>query len=167
MDWFVKAFLKASLVWLALGVTLGLAMAAHPAAVLYRPAHLHMTLLGFVTMMIYGVAYHVIPRFTGFALHSRRLAGWHWWISNVGLVLMVAGFLARPHLGATATPVLAAGGALSALGAYAFAYGLWRTMDGPAELRRAATRAATSTGPRLPLASAAGAPAAPVASRAR
>ena len=30
MDWVVKAFLKASLAWLAAGVSLGLAMAIHP-----------------------------------------------------------------------------------------------------------------------------------------
>ena len=30
MIWFAKAFLKASLTWLALGVTLGVAMAVHP-----------------------------------------------------------------------------------------------------------------------------------------
>jgi cbb3-type cytochrome oxidase subunit 1 len=140
MEWFVKAFVRASLAWLALGVTLGVAMATHPAWTVYRPAHLHMTLLGFVTMMIYGVAYHVIPRFTGHPLHSRRLAAWHWWASNAGLALMVGGFLLRPSVGASATPVLAAGGLLSALGAYAFAYGTWRTIDGPVGLRRAPAR---------------------------
>ena len=65
MDWFAKAFIKAALVWLGLGVTLGVVMAVSPAAAVYRTAHLHMNLLGFVSMMIYGVAYHVIPRFTG------------------------------------------------------------------------------------------------------
>ena len=153
MDWFVKAFVKASLAWLALGVTLGVAMAAYPAWTVYRPAHLHMTLLGFVTMMIYGVAYHVIPRFSGFALHSRRLAGWHWWASNAGLALMVAGFATRPHAAALGAPLLVAGGTLSALGAYAFAYGVWRTMDGPAALRRAAARAQASPGTPLPVSS--------------
>ena len=152
MDWFVKAFVKASLAWLAAGVTLGVAMAAVPAWVVYRPAHMHMNLLGFVAMMIYGVAYHVMPRFSGHALHSRRLAGWHWWASNAGLLLMVVGFAARVHAGAAAGPVLALGGTLSALGAYAFAYGLWRTVDGPAAMRRAAARAQESRGPRLPLA---------------
>ena len=146
MEWFVKAFLKASLAWLGLGVTLGVAMAAHPAWAVYRPAHMHMTLLGFVTMMIYGVAYHVLPRFTGHPLHSRRLAGWHWWAANVGLALMVAGFALRPSVGAAATPVLAAGGALSALGAYAFAYGIWRTIDG------AAARVPAPRGTPLPMA---------------
>ena len=132
MDWFVKAFIKASVTWLALGVTLGLAIAVHPLWVIYRPAHLHMLLLGFVAMMIYGVAYHVMPRFVGFPLHSRRAAGWHWWMSNVGLLLMVAGFVVRARSGAVVTVLLSAGGILAALGAYTFAYVLWRTLDGPA-----------------------------------
>ena len=130
MEWFVKAFVKASLAWLTLGVTLGVCMAAHPVWTVYRMAHVHMVLLGFVTMMIYGVAYHVIPRFTGSPLHSRRAAGWHWWASNVGLALMAVGFALRAHAVPAATPVLAVGGSLSALGAYVFAYLLWRTMDG-------------------------------------
>src|SRR6266508_2985065 len=113
MDWFVRAFIKASLAWLGLGVTLGVAMAAHPAWLIYRPAHLHMNLLGFVTMMIFGVAYHVLPRFSGHPLHSRRLAGLHWGIANLGLAIMVAGFVLAPQSGVRAIPLLAAGGTLS------------------------------------------------------
>lgn len=30
MDWFVRRFIKAALVWFGLGVTLGVAMAVHP-----------------------------------------------------------------------------------------------------------------------------------------
>ena len=95
MDWFVRAFLKAGLAWLVLGVTLGVAMAVEPTWAVYRTAHMHMNFLGFVTMTIYGVAYHVIPRFSGSPLKYRQLAGWHWWISNTGLALMVAGFVLR------------------------------------------------------------------------
>ncbi len=142
MTWFAKAFLKSSLAWLALGVTLGVAMAAHPAWTVYRLAHVHMLLLGFVTMMIYGVAYHVIPHFVGFRLHRPRLAGAHWWIANGGLLLMVAGFVARVRWTAVATVVLATGGTLSALGAYLFVYVIWRTIDGPDQLRAASERAA-------------------------
>lgn len=147
MDWFVRAFLKASVTWLALGVTLGVAMAAHPMWTVYRPAHMHMNLLGFVTMMIYGVAYHVIPRFSGAPLHDRRLAGAHWWIANVGLVLMVVGFVMRvggAEMLGLATPVLAVGGVLSALGAYAFAWNIWRTLGAAAAAaKRAAQPRAT------------------------
>src|SRR3546814_16918520 len=88
MEWFVKRFMKASVTWLALGVTLGVAMAVHPPWTVLRPVHLHMTLVGFVAMMIFGDAYHVVTRFAGFPLPSRRLAGLPWWIAPVGLGLL-------------------------------------------------------------------------------
>lgn len=130
MDWFARAFIKAGLVWLGLGVTLGVNMAAHPQWIVYRPAHVHMNMLGFVTMMIYGVAYHVIPRFTGHPLHGRRIAGIHWWMSNVGLLGMVLGFILLPHTGRPGRLILVAGGILSAAGAYLFIYNIWRTIGG-------------------------------------
>lgn len=133
MDWFSRRFVKSSMAWLTAGVTLGVAMAANPAWSVYRLAHLHMTLLGFVAMMIFGVGYHVLPRFTGHPLWSPRLAGYHWWIANAGLALMVIGFILRvwPRTVGASTGVLAVGGALSAAGAYAFAFNIWRTVDGP------------------------------------
>jgi cytochrome c oxidase cbb3-type subunit 1 len=135
MDWFVKAFLKASLVWLAAGVSLGLAMAVHPAWAVYRAAHLHMNLLGFVAMMIFGVAYHVIPRFTGHPLHSRQLANLQWWLANVGLATFVVGLIGLPNaMFATRARVLVGtGGLLSAAAAYLFVYNIWRTIDGTAK----------------------------------
>lgn len=131
MEWFVKAFLKASIAWLGMGVTLGVAMAVDPQLIVYRPAHVHMNLLGFVTMMIYGVAYHVIPRFTGHQLHSKRVAGAQWWLANAGLLLMVIGFCLAPHGIAAAPLVLGAGGVTAAVSAYCFVYNIWLTIDGP------------------------------------
>ena len=151
MEWFVKAFLKASLAWLALGVTFGVAMAAYPPWTIYRLAHVHMVLLGFVTMMIYGVAYHVIPRFSGNPLHSRRIAAWHWWRSNAGLALMAAGFVVRAHDPSVGTPLLATGGTLSALGAYTFVVVVWRTIDGTRPQRDAERRVMAQVA-RLPIA---------------
>ena len=141
MDWFVKAFLKASLAWLAAGVSLGLAMAVHPAWAVYRTAHLHMNLLGFVSMMIFGVAYHVIPRFTGHPLHNRRLAAVQWWLANAGLALFVLGLALLPNTmySTPARIIVAAGGLLSGAAAYVFVYNVWRTIDGPAS-RRAGAR---------------------------
>jgi cbb3-type cytochrome oxidase subunit 1 len=83
-------------------------------------------------MMIFGVAYHVVPRFTGHALYSRRLAGAHWWMANVGLLFMACGFIATPYASRAAGLCVAIGGTLSACGAYAFIMNLWRTIDGPA-----------------------------------
>jgi cbb3-type cytochrome oxidase subunit 1 len=139
MDWFVKAFIRASLAWFAAGVSLGLAMTVHPAWAVYRTAHLHMNLLGFVSMMIFGVAYHVIPRFSGNPLQSPRLAVAHWWLANVGLATFVVGLVLLPTT-MFATParvVVATGGLLSTAGAYTFVYNLWRT-TGPRRKREAA-----------------------------
>jgi cbb3-type cytochrome oxidase subunit 1 len=138
VDWFVKRFLQSALVWLGLGVSAGVAMAVHPQWIIYRPAHEHMNLLGFVTMMIFGVGYHVVPRFFGHPLRYRSLAAMHWWLSNVGLLLMVVGFILAPHIGTRSIPVLGTGGVLSALGAFAFIVNIWRTIDGPGALSRVA-----------------------------
>lgn len=134
MERYVSRFLRASLVWLVLGTALGAAMAVQPRWAVYRPAHLHALLLGFVMMMIAGVGYHVVPRISMAALHAPRVARAHVWIANAGLVLLVAGFLSRPHHVPWALPVLALGGMLSAVGAWLFAWNLWRTLDGAVPL---------------------------------
>jgi len=135
MDSFAKVFIRASLVWLVLGITLGLAIAVHPAWVVYRPAHAHMSLLGFVVMMIFGIGYQMLPRLFGHPIHSRKLAAAHAWLANGGLVVLVVGFFFAPHVGARSVPITAAGGVLWAVGAYGFGYNLWRTF-GLAERRR-------------------------------
>ncbi len=151
MDWFVRAFLRASMVWLALGVTLGVAMTVSPALVIYRAAHMHMLLLGFVAMMIFGVGYHVIPRFVGRPLRSRAAAAGHWWAANAGLALMVAGFFLRPSGLWPAQLLLISGGGLAAVGAYAFALNVWLTLGAMNARKEAGARQARTLP--LPLAS--------------
>ncbi|MCC6241447.1 MAG: hypothetical protein IT353_01345 [Gemmatimonadaceae bacterium] len=151
MDWFAQRFLKSALVSLGLGVLMGMWMALTPSAIIYRPAHVHLNLLGFVSMVIFGVAYHVIPRFTGHPLHNPRVAGVHWYVANVGLVILIVGFGLVPHAATVARYALGIGATISGIGAFLFIYNLWRTIDGP---RRLVPRAAvTSALPRvLPIA---------------
>jgi cbb3-type cytochrome oxidase subunit 1 len=144
MDWFAKVFIRASLLWFIAGITLGLAMSMHPAWVMYRPAHAHMNLVGFVVMMIFGVGYQMLPRFFGHPIHSRRLAVAHIWLANAGLALLVTGFILSPHIGADAVPVTASGGILWALGAYGFVYNMWRTFDAAERRRRLNAKGAAS-----------------------
>ncbi len=128
MERSVVLFLKASLIWLAAGVTLGLGMAVHPPLLVYRSAHIHFLVLGFVTGMIFGVGYHVFPRFAGRPLHHPGLVMPHWWMANLGLAAMAVGFALRAR-GVPAGPtVLGAGGTSAALGAYLFIYNVWRTL---------------------------------------
>ena len=104
-------------------------MAMAPSLAAYRTAHLHMLLLGFVTMMIAGVAYHVFPRFAATPLHSAAMARVHFVVANAGLLFMVTGFVVRVHRYDLGVLLLAAGGTLSAVGAYLLAFNLWRTLD--------------------------------------
>ena len=129
METFVRGFVRASLVWFGIGVLIGISMAFVPAqALAYRTAHIHANLLGFVSMMIYGVAYHVMPRFSGNPLYSRRLAALHFWVANLGLALLVAGWGARSWAVGPATVSLRTGAALSAVGAALFILNIWRTL---------------------------------------
>ena len=129
MDWFVRAFLKGSLVWFSLAVLLALAMALVPMLTMYRTAHLHIALLGFVTQMIYGVALHVIPRFFGQPLVYRRMAEVQFWTSQVGLTALAAGFALRIQGVTGSSALVATGGLLSAIGAACFVINIWRTID--------------------------------------
>jgi cbb3-type cytochrome oxidase subunit 1 len=129
MDWFVKAFIRASLAWFALGILAGIAMAAYPPWVVYRPAHAHMNVVGFLTMMVFGVGYQLLPRLFGHPLFSRRLAVAHWWLANTGLGGMVTGFVLQPHLGRMGSTIVAIGGVLFSTGALGFVWNMWRTFS--------------------------------------
>jgi hypothetical protein len=128
METFVRGFIRAALVWLGIGVLMGLAMSVWPQVALgWRPAHMHANLLGFVSMMIFGVAYHVLPRFFARPLHAPRLALAHLWVANVGLALMVVGFVLRLSYWTAGSAALVTGAVASAAGAFFFIYNGWRT----------------------------------------
>ena len=50
------------------------------------PSHAHILLIGFVSMMIFGVGYHLLPVFAGTDLFSLRLAEIQFWLQNIGLI---------------------------------------------------------------------------------
>jgi cbb3-type cytochrome oxidase subunit 1 len=143
----VVLFLKSSLVWLVTGVTLGVCMAVHPPLLAWRAAHIHALVLGFVTGMIFGVGYHVFPRFAGRPLRHPRLAMPHWWLANGGVAVMACGFILRAEGVAWSPTLLGLGGSAAALGAYLFAYNVWRTLDAAAPV----PSAPSPRGPALPL----------------
>ena len=139
MEAFVRGFIRSSLVWLGIGASLGLWMILDPGVIAYRPAHMHANLLGFVSMMIFGVAYHVIPRFTGTPLASRRAAILHLGFANLGLALMVAGFMLRLSNAELGRILLQAGGVTSTAGIVLFITNIWRTLSvkaSPSGMRR-------------------------------
>lgn len=144
MDWFIKAFIRASLLWFAGGIVLGVVIAMYPPWVIYRPAHAHMNVVGFLTMLVFGVGYQLLPRLFGHPLHSRRLAIAHLYLANTGLAGLVLGFLVRPHALAVGGWVIAAGGVLFALGALLWVINLWKTFDAADARQRARDAAGRS-----------------------
>mgnify|MGYP005846629855 CR=1 FL=1 len=128
-----RCFILASLVYFLLGSLTGLLLAAEPVrSWLYglggnpRGMHAHLNLVGFMGMMIFGVGYHILPRFHGRPLYSETLASLHFWLSNLGLVGMSAAFAAAPL--AFLLPFFAAILLLSIL---IFIFNLWRTVALP------------------------------------
>ena len=95
-------FIRCAMIYFVLALLLGLHMSVTGPVYPSRPVHVHFNLLGWMSMMIYGVAYHILPRFSGRALWSDALATGHIWLANIGLVGMAAGWMIRTSGGGTA-----------------------------------------------------------------
>jgi len=86
------AFIRAAMVYFVLAMLLGIHMSRTGAAYPSMPIHVHFNLLGWMSMMIYGVAYHILPRFSGQPLWSEKLSKWHFYLANIGLIGMTFGW---------------------------------------------------------------------------
>lgn len=89
MDKFVKNFIGVSIFYLILSSVLGVLILAYPQLITLKFVHSHLNMLGWVSMMIYGVGYHILPRFVGKKLKSNRLGEIQFWLANIGLVGML------------------------------------------------------------------------------
>jgi hypothetical protein len=122
MDRYTKGFVVASLVYFFLAAVLGIWMGGTDAAGWVRFAHVHFNLLGFMSMMIYGVGYFILPRFNGRTLRWPSWVPAHFYAANLGLIGMVA---TAPELPSTGFILFSA---LSVLSAGMFAVNLGATM---------------------------------------
>ncbi|MFA5806990.1 MAG: DUF1858 domain-containing protein [bacterium] len=122
MDRYTKGFVVASLVYFFLAAVLGIWMGGTDAAGWVRFAHVHFNLLGFMSMMIYGVGYFILPRFNGRTLRWPSWVPIHFFLANIGLIGMVATAPERPSNGFILFSVL------SVISAGMFAVNLGATM---------------------------------------
>ncbi len=116
-------FIWASLICLGIGIVFGLLLMLEVSDISVF-AHVHLTLIGFVIFLIYGVGYKLVP--TMFAakhtIRSQKMADTHFWLSIIGIVLMIGAELLSSPLGAAAEPALIIGGVLQVVGAFLFIY---------------------------------------------
>jgi len=109
-------FLRTAVVYLLAGMLLGIFMGMSEDHT-QMTTHAHVNLLGWASMALYAVVYRAWPE----AAHS-SLAPWHFWVANVGalvLVIGVAGAMAGRE--ATFGPIAAVGSIISLIGALLFA----------------------------------------------
>jgi len=131
MDRAVVWFIRMSLVYFLLATVLGIGMVHSDAWVAYyRDVHVHFNLLGWMSMMIYGVGYHILPKFSGRFIYSPRIMNVQFWFSNLGLIGMGLGWalMGRGIAQEAARGLLLAGSLASAVGAALFVFNMAMTI---------------------------------------
>lgn len=92
MDKHMRWFIIAALFYFLTGAILGLGLKFSPAIYYLKFVHVHVMLLGFMAMMIYGIAYFIIPRFNAATLKWPRAVVPHFWLANISLLGMLASY---------------------------------------------------------------------------
>lgn len=130
--WFYGTALLALLIGLGFGEAM--AFRAWPQALLGqgRLAHIHLNLLGFVTMTIVGTMHNLFPTVLNGRLHSPRLARLTFRLLPAGILLLVAGFLLSQVV------VQIAAGCVLVLGVGLYAFNMVKTWLGAGRPRGAA-----------------------------
>jgi cbb3-type cytochrome oxidase subunit 1 len=90
-----KAYLKIATVYFSIGVLAGLTMGIiHDFR--FTSVHAHVNLLGWVTMALFGIIYHLYPNAA-----NTKLAKTQFWLHNIGVPVMLGG-IALQVLGVSA-----------------------------------------------------------------
>lgn len=90
MDRFVRNFIIVSIIYLGTSSILGICMLWNQSLMSLKFVHSHLNMLGWVSMMIYGVGYHVLPRFSGRPLKYPKMGELQFWTANIGLIGMLS-----------------------------------------------------------------------------
>ncbi len=135
MDRFVKNFIGMSIIYLFIASLFGIAMLARPSLLAMKFVHSHLNMLGWVSMMIFGVGYHILPRFTGKPLRSPRMGEIQFWLANIGLIGMLLFYtLGSYDPGAGIyTGLTAAFGFIEAVSIFLFFYNMLATIYAKSE----------------------------------
>lgn len=124
-------YLRMSVIYFAAGALAGFYMIINPEVSGYFvTAHAHLNLLGFMSMMIYGVGYHILPRFSGQHIYSPKIMHLQFWMSNLGLIGMAIGWplLVRGDFSSIAGPLMILSSLISFAAVILFAFNILKTV---------------------------------------
>jgi hypothetical protein len=113
-------FLRLAVIYVLLGVTLGIVMAASHDYT-FRPVHVHLNLLGWASMALFGLWYRSAP-----AAGETRLAKAHFWLHNIALPIQMVTLTMFVKGNQSVEPVLALASVVIGIGFVCFAINLWK-----------------------------------------
>jgi cbb3-type cytochrome oxidase subunit 1 len=129
MDRFVKGFIAMSIIYLGIAAVLGIVMLGNQNVMALKFVHSHLNMLGWVSMMIYGVGYHILPRFMGRPLYSNRVGEAQFYLANISLLAMLLFYALNVYNPSTMyRMVTVVSGAVQAFAIFLFFYNMLMTL---------------------------------------
>lgn len=129
MDRFVKGFIVMSIVYLGVAAVLGIVMLGNQNVMAMKFVHSHLNMLGWVSMMIYGVGYHILPRFMGRPLYSNKIGEAQFYLANISLVAMLLFYTLNVYSpGGLFRTLTVISGVVQALTVFLFFYNMLMTL---------------------------------------
>ena len=125
-----STWLRIAVVYFVLGVSLGIVMGATNNFTL-RPVHVHLNLLGWVSMALFGLIGHFYP-----ATLRGRVANIQFWLYNLGVPTLLALLTALLLGNAAVGPVLGAVSVVVGVAVLLFAYLVLANVKAPAATNR-------------------------------
>lgn len=89
MSVYMKNFVFASLFYLGLAAVFGILNGVYDLGYWGTFAHSHLNLLGFMSMIVFGIGYFILPRFNGTNLRFESWVPIHFYLGNISLIGMV------------------------------------------------------------------------------
>lgn len=131
--------IRAAVFYLAVGIGLGISFAFDRAlGAQLRPIHVESNLAGFATILIYGMAYFMIPRFMGRPLGLANIANWQVFLAISAVAIIDLGWAGLVAGLAWARWLLVFGASIHGLAALLFSLSMLATIYQPVPLRRLA-----------------------------
>ena len=131
MNKLARLFIKTSLVYLALSMILGVLITIGPG---YSFMHSHFALVGWVSFMLFGLAYESIPRYTSRALFSKNLGMIQFWLANIGLIGLSLSYpfmrmyMLKEKDASYAITAVMIFGLIEAISCFIFIYNIWKSI---------------------------------------
>ncbi|CRK83596.1 cytochrome-c oxidase [Neobacillus massiliamazoniensis] len=117
-------FIKISVVYFVIGVLIGMYMSMAEKFT-FTPVHVHINLLGWMSMALAGLIYVAFPAAAG-----TTMAKVHFWLHNIGLPIMMIALAFLVSGAENATPAVAVGSTLVVLGVIIFAINIIKNVKG-------------------------------------